>query len=122
MEKMTTITPVIDPLACIMQTPVISVISVRDDGQKMSTDWPAWARKLRIDSKWSKGVRALEIDGVEFLVVSRYGLDTSATIALVGDATEYDFRFQILPHPDDKEMIQVLVWKDSNRGDGRVSE
>lgn len=78
----------------------------------MSTDWPSWARELNLDTKWAKGVELLEIDGVSFLVVSRYGLDKSATIALIADATEYDFRFQILPHPDDREQIQALVWKD----------
>ena len=78
----------------------------------MSTDWPTWARELNLDSKWAKGVETLEIDGVSFLVVSRYGMDKSATIALVGDACEQGFRFQILPHNDDKEQIQVLVWKD----------
>lgn len=83
----------------------------------MSTDWPAWALKLNLDSKWAKGAQALEIDGCEFLVVSRYGLDRSATIALIADATECDFRFSILPSPSDREQIQILVWNDSN---GRV--
>ena len=78
-----------------------------------------WARKLNLDSRWAKSARTLEIDGVEFLVVDRYGLDRSATIALVGDACEQGFRFQILPHPNDKEAIQILVWNDS---DGRASE
>jgi len=85
----------------------------------MSTEWPAWARELNLDTKWAEGVEVLEIDGCTFLVVSRYGLDKSATIALIADATEYDFRFQILPHPNDREQVQVLVWNDS---DGRVSE
>lgn len=83
----------------------------------MSTDWPAWARELNLDSKWAKGAQALEVDGCTFLVVSRYGLDKSATIALVGDACEQGFRFQILPNPDDKEAIQILVWNDN---DGRA--
>lgn len=78
----------------------------------MSIESPAWARKLNLDSKWAEGVEVLEVDRVEFLVVSRYGLDKSATIALVGDATEHDFKFQILPNPDDKEAIQILVWKE----------
>jgi len=56
---------------------------------------------------------------VEFLVVDRYALDRSTTIGLVGDSCEYGFRFQILPHPDDREQVQILVWHDS---DGRVSE
>ena len=81
--------------------------------------WPAWARGLNLDTKWAKGVEVLEIDGVEFLVVDRYALDRSATIALVGDAFEQGFRFQILPHPTDKEAIQVLVWNDN---DGRASQ
>ena len=46
-------------------------------------------------------------------------MDKSATIALVGDACEQGFRFQILPNPDDREMVQILVWNDN---DGRVSE
>ncbi len=61
----------------------------------------------------------MEVDGVSFLVVSRYGLDKSATIALIADATEYDFKFSILPSPSDGEQVQILVWNDS---DGRVSE
>ncbi len=85
----------------------------------MSTDWPTWARELNLDTKWAKGVEVLEVDGCTFLVVSRYGLDRSATIALVGDACEQGFRFQILPNPDDREMVQILVWNDN---DGRASE
>ena len=78
----------------------------------MSIDWPTWARDLNLDAKWAKGVEVLEVDGCAFLVVSRYALDRSATIALVGDACEQGFRFQILPNPDDREMVQVLIWKD----------
>ena len=78
----------------------------------MSTDWPAWALKLNLDSKWAKGAQVLEVDGCAFLVVSRYGLDRSATIALIADATEYDFRFQILPHPDDREQVQIVLWRE----------
>lgn len=65
--------------------------------------WPTWARELNLDTKWAESVETLEVDGCAFLVVSRYGLDRSATIALVGDACE---------------QIQVLIWNDS---DGRVS-
>ncbi len=74
--------------------------------------WPTWARELNLDTKWAKGVEVLEIDGASFLVVDRYGLDRSATIALIADATEYDFKFQILPSPDNREQVQVLVWKE----------
>ena len=78
----------------------------------MSTEWPTWARELNLDTKWAKGAEVLEVDGVSFLVVSRYGLDTSATIALITDATEYDFKFSILAHPNDGEQVQVLIWKE----------
>ena len=74
--------------------------------------WPTWARELNLDTKWAKGVEVLQVDGCAFLVVSRYGLDRSTTIALIADATEYDFKFSILPSPDDREMVQVLVWKE----------
>ena len=76
----------------------------------MSTEWPTWARELNLDTKWAKGVKVLEVDGVSFLVVSRYGLDKNTTIALIADATEYDFKFQILPHPDDREQVQIVLW------------
>ncbi len=78
----------------------------------MSTDWPAWARELNLDTSWAEGAEVLEVDGVSFLAVSRYGLDRSATIALIADATEYDFRFQILPHPDDREQVQIVLWRE----------
>ena len=78
----------------------------------MLTEWPAWARELNLDTKWAEGVETLEIDGCEFLVVSRYGLDRSATIALVGDACEQGFRFQILPRHNDGEQIEILIWKE----------
>ena len=78
----------------------------------MSTDWPTWARELNLDTKWAEGVETLEVDGVLFLLVSRYGLDKSATIALIADATEYDFKFSILPSPNDREMVQGLVCKE----------
>jgi len=88
--------------------------------------WPKWVLELAgegdrfpLDPKWSEGIRTLEIEGVEFLVVDRYALDRSTTIGLVGGSCEYGFRFQILPHPDDREQVQILVWNDS---DGRVSE
>ncbi len=74
--------------------------------------WPAWARELNLDSKWAESVETLEVDGVSFLAVDRYGLDRSATIALIADATEYDFRFQILPHPDDREQVQIVLWRE----------
>ena len=78
----------------------------------MSTEWPAWARELNLDTSWAKGVETLEVDGCTFLAVDRYGLDRSATIALIADATEYDFRFQILPHPDDREQVQIVLWRE----------
>ncbi len=77
--------------------------------------WPTWARELNLDTKWAEGAQVLEVDGCTFLVVSRYGLDKSATIALIADATEYDFRFSILPHPDDGGQVQILVWNVSER-------
>ncbi len=64
-------------------------------------------------------MEVLEVDGCTFLVVDRYALDRSATIALVGDACEQRFRFQILPHPNEREQVQIVIWNDS---DGRVSE
>ncbi len=79
--------------------------------------WPTWARELNLDTKWAKGAEVLEVDGVSFLVVDRYGLDRTSAIALAADSAEFDFKFQVLPHPKNREKVQVLVWKDS---DGRA--
>ncbi len=75
-------------------------------------DIPPWARRLNLSPKWAVDAQGLEINGESFLVVDRYGLDRSATIALVEDTTEHDLRFQLLPHPKSREKVQVLVWKD----------
>ena len=82
--------------------------------------WPKWVlelaresgNRLPFDPKWWEGQgHEFEVNGEQFYTVSRYGLDTSAAIALVGDACEYNFRFQVLPSPN-KEQIQVLIWKE----------
>ncbi len=75
-------------------------------------DIPPWARRLDLSPKWAVNASGLEINGESFLVVDRYGLDRSATIALVGDATEHDLRFLVLPHPGSQEKVQILAWKD----------
>ena len=76
-------------------------------------DIPPWARRLNLSPKWAVDAQGLEIYGESFLVADLYALDRSATIALLADATEYDFRFSILPNPNDREQIQILVWNDS---------
>lgn len=83
--------------------------------------WPKWVLELArengnllpFDLKWWDGQgHEFEVNGEQFYTVSRYGLDTSATIALVADSAEYDFRFQVLPHHDDGEQIEILIWKE----------
>lgn len=75
-------------------------------------DIPPWARRLNLSPKWAVDAQGLEINGESFLVADLYGLDRSTTIALVGDACEEGLRFQILPHPDNREQIQILIWKE----------
>ncbi len=83
--------------------------------------WPKWmyvlarenGNQVPFDPKWWEGQgHGFEVNGEQFYTVSRYGLDTSAAIALVADSAEYDFRFQILPRPDDREQVQIVLWRE----------
>ena len=81
-------------------------------GGGSTNDIPPWARRLNLSPKWAVDAQGLEINGESFLVADLYALDRSTTIALVGDATEHDIRFLVLPHPRSREKVQVLVWKE----------
>ncbi len=96
------------------------VVELPDEPER-STALPAWVEALPaqngsrppLSQAWAKNLQGLEIDGESFLTADLYGLDKSAAIGLVADAVDCNFRFTILPHPSDREQIQILCWRES---------
>ena len=92
------------------------------DEPERSTALPAWVEerlcqggtKPPFSEAWAKNLQGLEIDGESFLTADLYGLDKSAAIGLVADAVDCNFRFTILPHPEDREQIQILCWRENS--------